>query len=84
MSYLKGTFAVCKIKNFLQMKIKSKGNEVLKLDETAHCLFIQYLRLYTCFQEFIDPYPDIIFQGYIYVSIVIFEDQQVAVPADAF
>jgi hypothetical protein len=68
----------------LKVNIKPKCDEVFHLNAPADCLFIENPRLDACFQETVDPDPEIIFQGDIHRGSIIFEYEKIAIPPDLF
>jgi hypothetical protein len=66
------------------VNIKPKGDKVFQLNAPADRFFVENPCLDACFQEPIDPDPEIIFQGDIHRGGVIFEHEKIAIPSDPF
>ena len=66
------------------MHVEPEGDKVFQLNAAADRLFVKNPGLDTCFKEPVDPDPEIIFQGNIHRSSVIFEDKKIAIPSYPF
>jgi hypothetical protein len=79
-----GSKTIRVLSSSLKVNIKPEYDEVFQLNAPADRLFVKNPGLDTCFQEPVDPDPEIIFQDDIHRGSVIFEYEKIAIPPYPF